>query len=43
MLPLQGAQVLFLVGELRASMPHGVAKKKKKTNEEKKKQGVNLQ
>ena len=28
--PLQGAQVLFLVGELRASMPHGVAKKKKK-------------
>ena len=46
MLPLQGAQVLFLVGELRSRMPHGVAKKKKKkkkTNEEKKNQGVNLQ
>ena len=44
MLPLQGAQVLFLVGELRSHMPHRVAKKKKKkTNEEKKNQGVNLQ
>ena len=33
-LPLQGAQVRSLVGELRSHMPHGKAKKKK---EEKKK------
>ena len=30
MLPLKGAQVRSLVGELRSCMPHGVAKKKKK-------------
>ena len=38
MLPLQGSLVLFLVGELRSRMTHGVAKKKedrKKGNREK--------
>jgi len=39
-LPLQGAQVLFLVGELRSHMPHRVAKKKKKRLMRKKKTRV---
>ena len=30
MLPLQGAGVQSLVGELRSCMPHGAAKKKKR-------------
>ena len=30
MLPLQGAQVGFLVGELRSLMPHGVTRKQRK-------------
>ena len=30
MLPLQGAQVWSLVGELRSRKSHGIAKKKKK-------------
>ena len=32
MLPLPGAQVQYLVGELRSHKVHGVAKKKKKSN-----------
>ena len=37
MLPIQGAQVQLLVRELRAYMPHSVAKKKKKIKLKKKK------
>ena len=33
MLPVQGAQVQVLVGELRSHMLHGVAKKKKRVIE----------
>ena len=33
MLPLQGAQVVSLVEELRSCKPHGVAKKKKSGNQ----------
>ena len=34
MLPLQGAQVPFLVWELRSCMPHGAYKNKTKTKRE---------